>query len=203
MKEIYFVSDIETNGPIPGDFSMLSLASVVVVPGDAPQPPHATGESWYGRFYPLGAAREDTDTMKWWSKQHPDARHEAFNAEPRLPAELQIQRYDMWVETVAAVYGGAAPIFVAKPTGFDFTFVMWYLHHFIKNSIFNHRALDIRSFAMGMGRGAFKDCETSTMMARFSTATTAQPHHALHDAQELADLFRNLLLHQTTPRGEK
>jgi hypothetical protein len=41
----YFMVDIEADGPIPGDFSMVSLGAVIVEPG--------LSRTFYGRFKPI------------------------------------------------------------------------------------------------------------------------------------------------------
>ena len=48
MSEVYVSTDIEADGPIPGDYSMVSVGAVVVEPGLA--------RSFYGRLKPISEA---------------------------------------------------------------------------------------------------------------------------------------------------
>ena len=60
MEEIYVSVDIETDGPIPGDFSMLSLGSAA----------YNEAEELISTFSvnlaPMAGARQNPDTMKFW-----------------------------------------------------------------------------------------------------------------------------------------
>lgn len=201
MRDLFFISDIETNGEIPGDNSMMTLASVVVAPRSLPmggqQLARTTGESFYGRMFALPGSKPSPDAKDWWSRQSPEAYHEAFIATPRYAPEIMMHRYEQWVDTVVASHGGdVRPVFVSKPTGFDFTFVRWYLIHHLGQCVFGHRALDVRSLVMGMRPSAnFSDSETSNLIAEFGEPRPedSTPHHALSDARELASIFVNIL----------
>jgi len=64
-NEIYISTDIESDGPIPGPYSMLSFGSAAFVPFEA-------GDGWnmIGTFEAnletLGGAQGHPDTMDWW-----------------------------------------------------------------------------------------------------------------------------------------
>ena len=103
MSEIYFSVDIETDGPIPGQNSMLSLGAVAL---DG----HGNELSTYTvNFTELPGARPDPDTMEWWAKQ-PAAVVEAARGNPQNPRSATVM-FREWVESVAGERS-AKPVFV-------------------------------------------------------------------------------------------
>lgn len=143
MRELYFSTDIETDGPIPGPHSMLSLGCAAFTD---------EGElidTFYVTLLPLTGAVADPDTAAWWLTQ-PEA-YEAATRDASWPA-VAMDRYKKWVEETARKHD-AAPVFVAYPAGFDFMFVYWYLISFTGSSPFSFSALDMKTLAMAkLGR---------------------------------------------------
>ena len=45
---------------------------------------------------------QDPDTMKWWSEQDPDARFEAFAADPRIKLREALLQFCMWFKGTGA-----------------------------------------------------------------------------------------------------
>ena len=134
QAEIYVSTDIETDGPIPGPHSMLSLASVAI---------SAHGEElahFSANLQTLPGASAHAQTAKWWATQP-----EAWQAcqQNAQAADQVMADYLAWLKALPGT-----PVFVAYPSGFDFTFVYWYLIRFTGESPFAQHALDIRSFAM-------------------------------------------------------
>ena len=109
MTEVYVSTDVETDGPIPGPNSMLSLASAA----------YLKDKTLVGTFVinlkPLLEAKPDPKTMEWWRSQ-PDA-WQATQVDPQEPLKA-IQDYLTWLKSLPG-----SPIFVAYPAGFDFLFV--------------------------------------------------------------------------------
>ena len=64
-KEIYISVDIETDGPIPGEYSMLSLGAAAFMPDDESN----TVGTFEVNLPRLDGAGQDPDTMKWWDTQ--------------------------------------------------------------------------------------------------------------------------------------
>lgn len=184
MSEIYFSIDIETDGPIPGRNSMLSLGAVAL---DAKGNELST---FTVNFAPVKGSSPDDDTMKWWSKQ-PAAVIEAARVNPQDPADA-ILRFGHWVRLTTTMQGHAKPVFVGHPVGFDFMFVHWYFIRFTGDSPFWFSTIDIESFAM-----AVLGCDYSTinkrMLAPFENKDLPHTHIALDDAREQGHLFINLL----------
>jgi hypothetical protein len=141
-SEIFISTDVETDGPVPGLFSMLSIGAAAFDDKGAE----------IGRFSAnleqLPGASTAPATMAWWA-EHPDA-WAACRATP-APPETAMRAFDAWVREQPGT-----PVFVAYPAGFDFSFVQWYFHRFLGASPFGHDALDMRSYAMGMFAASYR-----------------------------------------------
>lgn len=177
-REIYVSTDVESDGPIPGPNSMLSLGSVAL---DADGTRH--GE-YSASLLELPGATPDPRTMAWWRTQ-PEA-WEACRRDPR-PPELVMPEYAAWVESLPG-----APVFVAYPAGYDFLFVYWYLIRFAGRSPFSHSALDVKTLAMSLLGCGYRDAVKRNMPREWFSAKRHR-HVALDDAREQGDLFLAML----------
>ena len=92
-----------------------------------------------------------------------------------------------WVDTL----NGRA-VFVAYPTGFDFTFMYWYMIRFAGRSPFSFSALDMKSFAMALLDSGYRDATKRNMPRRWFSKRR-HTHVALDDAIEQGELFANML----------
>jgi DNA polymerase III alpha subunit (gram-positive type) len=176
--EIYVSTDIETDGPIPGPHSMLSLASAAFLPDKT------VVSTFSANLNPLEGASGHPDTMAWWEK-NPEA-WAAARRDTRPPGEVMTE-YATWVKALPG-----RPVFVAYPVGFDFTFVYWYLHRFTGGSPFSHSALDMKTLAMALMKAPYRD-STKRQMPRSWFPNRRHTHVALDDALEQGELFCNML----------
>jgi hypothetical protein len=178
MSEVYISTDVETDGPIPGPYSMLSFASAA----------YMADKTLLGTFaanlQTLPGASSDPSTMNWW-QQHPEA-WAAARAEPQDPAEV-LPRYVAWVKGLPG-----RPVFVAYPAGFDFLFVYWYLIRFAGESPFSFSALDIKTYAMALLKSEYRAAVKRNMPKRWFDPLP-HSHKALDDALEQGALFCNML----------
>lgn len=186
--ELYISTDIETDGPIPGPFSMLSFASAAFVVERNPET--ATLEkrlvdSFSANLNTLPNASTDPNTMEFWEK-YPEAW--AFATEnPQDPANV-MPKYCEWLKALEG-----KPIFVAYPLGFDFTFIYWYLHKFASESPFLHHGLDMRSYAMGQLKRSYAKSGKQSMPQHWFD-DLPHTHKALDDAIAQGALFCNMLI---------
>ena len=178
MTEIYISTDVETDGPIPGPHSMLSLGSA------AYSAPKRLVSTFSANLETLPGAAAHPKTAAWWATQ-PDA-WAACRKDLEAP-ESAMTRYVKWIESLEG-----RPVFVAYPAGFDFLFVNWYLVRFAGESPFRHSALDIKSFAMAMLKTGYLD-STKKHMPRRWFDDLPHSHIALDDAIEQGALFCNML----------
>lgn len=178
MPEIYISTDIETDGPIPGSYSMLSFASAAYLADKT------LVSTFSANLETLPVASSDPNTMKWLAQQ-PEA-WEACRQNLQLP-ETAMRAYVAWIKTLQG-----RPVFVAYPAGFDFTFVYWYLIRFVGESPFSHSALDIKTYAMAMMKTEYR-ASTKKAMPRHWFDPVKHTHVALDDAIEQGVLFCNML----------
>lgn len=176
--EIYFSTDVETDGPIPGPHSLLSMASAA----------YRADKTLLGTFSVnlelLPDAKGHPDTMAWW-RDHQGA-WDAARVNPESP-ELAMRRYVDWVKGF-----GGRPVFVAYPAGFDFLFVYWYLMRFAGESPFSFSALDIKSYAMAVLNTTYRD-STKKNFPKAWFDPIPHTHVALDDAIGQGALFCNIL----------
>lgn len=178
MLETYVSTDVETDGPIPGPHSMLSLGSAA----------YSAGKRLLSTFSvnleTLPGAAAHPRTAAWWAENR--AAWEACRKDPVPPGEA-IARYVTWLKGLPG-----RTVFVGYPASFDFLFVYWYLIRFAGESPFSHNALDVKSYAMALLKRPF--CESTK---RFMPERWFDPlphtHVALDDAVEQGALFCNML----------
>lgn len=177
-SEIYVSTDVETDGPIPGLYSMLSFGSAAY---RADKTLLATFEA---NLETLPDATAHPKTMDWWRSQPEAWQACRENAQP--PAEV-MPRYLQWLKRLPG-----SPVFVGYPVTFDFMFVYWYLIKFTGESPFSHSALDIKTYAMALLQKPYR-ASVKKNMPRQWFDDLPHTHCALDDAIEQGALFCNML----------
>ncbi|MEZ6055367.1 MAG: hypothetical protein R3C01_01560 [Planctomycetaceae bacterium] len=179
MREVYVSTDVETDGPIPGPHSMLSLGSAAFT----------SDKKLLGTFdvnlETLPEAAPCPETMHWWGTQ-PEAWAKC-RQNPQSP-EAAIRRYVDWLDSLPG-----RPVFVGYPAGFDFLFVYWYLIRFAGRSPFSFAAIDVKTFAMALLKRPFRSITKRSLPRRWFDGHP-HTHCALDDAIEQGALFCNMLM---------
>ncbi len=178
MPEIYVSTDVEADGPIPGPNSMLSFGSA------AYRVDKALVSTFTANLEILPDATGAPNTMVWWQTQ--PAAWAACRKNPQ-PPQVAMPNYLAWLKGLPG-----KPVFVGYPAAYDFLFVYWYLIRFTGESPFSHSALDIKTYAMAMLRGGFRDATKGNMPKRWFDQLP-HTHCALDDAIEQGALFCNML----------
>lgn len=178
MTEIYISTDVETDGPIPGPHSMLSIGSAAYTADKT------LLSTFSANLETLPEASAHPKTAAWWLTQ-PEA-WAACREHLEAPADA-MQRYVTWIKGLPG-----RPVFVAYPAGFDFLFVYWYLMRFVGDSPFSHSALDMKSFAMALMKTDYRDSTKRNMPKKWFDKLPHN-HIALDDAIEQGALFCNML----------
>lgn len=180
--DAYFSADVETDGPIPGPFSMLSFALV-----------------YAGSFDGLTFERDRNLDRSFYVELRPIG--EQFQAEAlavnRLdrdyliehgtePSQAMTAATD-WVRTIAA---GRRPILVAYPLSFDWVWLYWYFTAFsTKPSPFNHSGCyDLKTAYAVKGKVPIARAGRDQLLLSLRSCRT-HTHRALDDAVEQAELF--------------
>jgi ribonuclease T len=174
QDEYPIVVDVETAGPNPGSYSLLSIGACTLA-----EPQH----NFYVELKPDSKAFE---------KQALDVSHlsiEKLSKKGTSPREA-LQQFADWVDKVLPT--GAVPIFSAFNAPFDWMFVNDYFHRYLGRNPFGYKALDIKAFYMGQHGTTWADTSLHKICQRYNCRLEL-PHHALEDAIESAALFRTIL----------
>jgi hypothetical protein len=184
MAEIYVSTDVETDGPVAGKHSMLSIGSAA----------YTADKRLLGTFSAnletLPGAPADPKTAAWWATQ-PEA-WAACRRELEPPTAV-MQRYLAWLKALPG-----KPVFVAYPSAFDFPFVYWYLMEFAGENPFGYSAIDIKTYAMAILRRDYR-ASSKQAMPRDWFDPSPHTHVALDDAIEQGLLFCNMLKVSRSP----
>jgi hypothetical protein len=185
---VYVVTDIEVNGPTPGEHSMLAFASVAVDAGGGEI------DTFEAVLETLPEAGENPITMKWFAG-FPEALA-AATTNPEPPATV-MARYAEWVRDLP----GQA-IFAAHPLAFDGAWIDYYLRRFLQvrmlkgpwegERLFHTAGLCLQAFAAGRTGWDFAVCFTAGYPPEWM-GHVPHSHFAIDDARGYANLLRTLL----------
>jgi|SRR6185437_1276634 len=183
--DVYFSADVETDGPIPGPYSMLSLALVYAgcFDGQLFVRPDEYRRTFYRELRPI-------------SKEfQPEALRVNGLDRDRLCTEGQSPERAMsdaanWIKAMSA---GGKPVLVAYPLSFDWTWLYWYFVRFsAEGSPFNHsRCFDVKTAFAVKALVPIAEAGRSKLLSYFNTPQK-HAHHALEDAIEQAEIFANI-----------
>lgn len=173
QTECYISVDIETSGPVPGVYNMLSLGACRV---DAPN------HTFYAELRPV------TEHALTEALQVSGFTLDQLARTGRDPQEVMIAFRD-WIREVAS---GASPVFVGFNASFDWAFVNWYFHVFLGENPLGIGALDIKAYYMGLSGRRWRETTSRQLPQQFQPAHQAT-HNALDDAIAQAQIFTKLL----------
>lgn len=186
-QEIYVSTDVETNGPVAGKHSMLSIGSAAFTADKTLLSTFSANLETVPEF------SADDHTTAWWATQ-PEA-WAACRSNPEPPREA-MRRYLAWLQALPGRL-----VLVAYPAAFDFPFVYWYLTQYAGANPFGYAVIDVKTYAMAMLRKPYRACGKQSMPADWFDPI-AHTHVALDDALEQGNLFCNMLkanISQTWP----
>ncbi len=183
--DVYFSADVETDGPIPGPFSMLSFGLVLAgtFDGKTFSRPGQYNESFYRELRPIS------------DEFQPDALRvnrldrERLLREGTLPVTAMTDAAE-WVKSLA---GTGRPILVAYPLSFDWSFLYWYFIRFSTvGSPFNYsQCFDVKTAFAVKARIPVASAGRRRLVPRLRS-NGIHTHNALDDAVEQAQVFANL-----------
>ena len=176
-KEIYISVDVETAGPNPSQYSLLSIGACLVL---------EPAKRFYVELQPVN----DAITSEAMEVSQMDL--EGLKRRGRPPVEA-MRRFAEWVAEVTPAEG--RPVFVALNAVFDWMFVADYFHRYLGKNPFGHKALDIKAYFMGL-RGIEWEATGFEAMSKYYQIEQRLNHNALEDAVMQAALFRRMLEEQ-------
>jgi DNA polymerase III epsilon subunit-like protein len=181
QREIFVSIDVETAGPIPGEYSLLSI----------------------------GACDVEDETRTFACEIKPINRNADPKAlevsglslevleRSGLTPEVAMQQFSTWAENLASEDGTL--VFVGFNAPFDWSFVNYYFHKYLGRNPFGFAALDIKAYFMGRTGCPWSETRSSRMAAAVKP-TRHGDHKALHDALYQAELFRLIRASEPVPR---
>ena len=197
--DVYFSADVETDGPVPGPFSMLSFGLVLagIFDGRKFERPGQYSQHFYRELCPIS----------------PEFQPEALRVNG-LDRDRLLETGDSpstamtdaarWVKTIA---GTGHPVLVAYPLSFDWSFLYWYFIRFSNDgSPFSHsQCFDIKTAFAVKAHIPIASAGRRHLVPNLR-ANGVHTHNALDDAIEQAEVFANLFewdgKHGKNDRGE-
>jgi ribonuclease T len=174
VDEVYVSVDVETSGPIPSEYSLLSLGATVV---------GAPDRSFYLQLRPLNQnAVPAALAVSGFDLQDLAQRGEEPSA--------GFTRFRDWI---ADVNGNRKTVFVGFNAGFDWSFVNWYFHRYLGENPFGFSPHDIKAYYMGLSGSLWAQTTSSKLPTRFQPTEGVATHNALDDARVQAEMFAKLL----------
>lgn len=178
--EIYISVDVETAGPNPTDYSLLTIGACTIA---EPQ------QTFYVELRPLSA------------KHVPEALAISRLSMERLfergeTPKKALEQFEDWLKE--QITEGQQPILVAFNAAFDWMFVNDYFHRFLGRNPFGHSAIDIKTFYMALAGVPWAETTMQYIGPRYLNDQQLT-HHALRDAMDQAVIFRKMLTEAHKP----
>jgi hypothetical protein len=129
--------DIESDGPIPGDYSMISFGAVIV--------DELMDKTFYGKIRPI-SPKWHSDALKVSGFTREET--ELFD-EPATVMNL----FNEWI----TVNSKSKPLFFSDNNGFDWQFINWYFHHFLNENPFGFSSTNLGSLYKGIEKDMSKN----------------------------------------------
>ena len=157
----YIVVDVESDGPVPGIYSMVSFGAVIVEP--------SLSKTFYGEVKPI--------TNSWI----PEAlavsgfsREQHLEFEDPMPV---IQRFDRWIKENSKGH----PIFISDNLAFDWQWINYYFHFFTGKNPFGFSGRRIGDLYAGM--------KMDTFVKWKHLRKTVHDHNPVNDAKGNAEVL--------------
>ena len=186
--DLYISVDIESDGPIPGPYSMLSFGLAVAgrFDGQDFEEREPRASTFYRELRPI------SDAFIPEAVAVTGLDRAALAASGARPEEA-LPEAKRWVEDAA---GADRAVLVGYPLVFDWMFVTWYFERFAGGSPFGYSAgLDMKSLYAAKARVPISAAGKDDLPLALRAADK-HTHHALEDAIEQAQIFAKLFAWQ-------
>ncbi len=160
----YVMVDVEADGPIPGDYSMICFGAVIVEP--------SLERTFYGQLRPISERFvPEALAVSGFSREETLAFEE--------PAAV-MKRFADWLDAECK----GRTLFISDNNGFDFQFVSWYFHHFTGANPFGHSSQNLGSLYKGLVGDTFQSFK--------HLRRTPHTHHPVDDAKGNAEALLHM-----------
>ncbi|SRR5258706_15188836 len=164
----YIMVDIESDGPVPAEYSMICFGAVIV--------DEQLDKTFYGKLKPI--------SDQWI----PDAlKVSGFSREETLQfgdPQVVIENFSKWL----MVHSKNQPVFISDNNGFDWQFVHYYFHRFLGKNPFGHSSTNLGS----LYKGLVKDISKRLKHLRKTTHTHNPVDDVLGNAEALLYMKREM-----------
>jgi hypothetical protein len=131
----YFMVDIESDGAIPGDYSMVCFGVVLV--------DENLDRTFYGKLKPISDQFiPEALAVSGFSR----AETEEFDDPKTVMTDFK-----NWILENSK----GRPIFISDNNGFDWMFICWYFHHFIGENPFGYSSRRLADLYCGLEKDSF------------------------------------------------
>lgn len=169
--EIFVSVDVETSGPIPGEYSLLSIGACEVLD---------PGNGFSVEIKPI-SSNFDPKALEVTGLSL-----EELNQRGLDPAAA-MKAFSDWLTALAGP--DETLVFVGFNAPFDWSFVNYYFHRFFSGNPFGFTALDIKALYMGATGCSWRDTRSSKIAEHLEPKLFGT-HDALQDARYQAEIFR-------------
>ena len=150
----YVMVDVESDGPIPGDYSMICFGAVIVE--------KSLDRSFYGQLAPISDNFDEKAlAISGFSRQ------DCLGFDD--PKSV-MTNFESWLKKNCA----GRTMFVSDNNGFDWQFINWYFHHFLGRNPFGFSSSNLGSLYKGMQQDMFVNFK--------HLRQTRHTHHPVDDA---------------------
>jgi DNA polymerase III alpha subunit (gram-positive type) len=126
----WIMVDVEADGPIPGDYSMVSFGAVLVDKN--------LDNFFYGATKPI--------SEKWVPEALAISNIDREQHEQHNDPKGVMEGFKKWINENSV----GRPMFIADNNGFDYMFIHWYFIHFLGEDPFGHSSTNLGSLWKGM-----------------------------------------------------
>lgn len=162
----YFIVDIESDGPIPADYSMVCFGAVLF--------DETLTTSFFGKTRPISERFvPEALAISGYSRED----HSSFDD----PAAV-MRQFVLWL----AQHSKGRPIFVSDNLAFDWQFINFYFHRFTGANPFGHSGRRIGDLYAGLVRDASKASDWKKFRV------TNHSHDPVDDARGNAEALKKI-----------
>lgn len=176
QQEVYISVDVETGGPVPGLYPLLSIGACLV---------DDTGERFYAELRPGDKMVEPEAVEVAWPGAPAHETVARLEREGLSEAEA-LSAFAAWVERVS---GGGRPVYLAFNAAFDWAFTH---HAFTRLGIrdpFGYAPLDVKAYWAGRIGSSLDETRKSRLPAGLTEGLGEHSHRADDDAVRQAEIF--------------
>ena len=158
----YIVVDVEADGEIPYEFSMVCFGAVIVEP--------TLSKTFYGQIRPISQSwKEDALAISGFTREQ----HLNFDSPRKV-----MQEFADWIKENSV----GKPTFISDNPAFDWQWINWYFHRYLGENPFGFSARRIGDLYCGMKMDGSLNAEWKRLYRK-----TKHTHHPVDDAKGNAE----------------